>query len=203
MDIYIVEDDPAVHALVRLLLPLEARVRSFLEPTDFLNVLQELPPGVVLLDLCMPGIDGHAVHARIVEDGCDLAVVFLTGSGAAVDAVDALHRGAADYVCKPFRRAQLTKALERAIVRLEGLAAARDRRSRNERLSRLTDRETQVLLRLAAGKASKIIAHDLGISVRTVDMHRANICQKLQTNTAGATRLAFEAGWDVSCARAS
>lgn len=195
MDLYIVEDDPAIHAMLRLLVPREAQIRSFLAPTAFLEALDELAPGIVLLDLGLPEMDGHSVHERIVERDRDMAVVFLTGSGAAADAVHAMHRGAADYVCKPFRRAELAKALERANERLQELIEARSRRVRNERLACLTDREVQVLQALAAGKPSKIIAHELGISVRTVEMHRANICSKLRTNTAGAMLLAFEAGW--------
>lgn len=195
MHLFIVEDDPAIHAAVRALLPAETRVQSFLTPAAFLDALDELGPGVALLDIAMPGMDGHAVHHEIVERHCDIAVVFLTGSGAPMDAVDALHRGAADYVCKPFRRVQLVKALSRARERLNGLLEARARRERNARLGLLSERQVQVLQALAAGKASKVIAYELGISVRTVEMHRGHICEKLQTNTAGALLQAFDAGW--------
>lgn len=200
MEIYIVEDDPAIHAMLRLLLPGDAHARSFLAPEPFLESLDGLAPGVVLLDLGLPGMDGHAVHQQIVTSGRDMAVVFLTGSGAAADAVEALHRGAADYLCKPFRRAQLSSALERAGKRLNVLLEERERQARSERLSTLTDREAEVLQALAAGKPSKVIAHELGISVRTVEMHRAHICDKLQTNTVGALRYAFDAGWSSSVA---
>lgn len=193
MDIYVVDDEPAIHAMLRASLPQES-VSSFLTPAAFLQALDGLSPGVVLLDVAMPGMDGHAVHTALIERQSRMAVVFLTGMGGAPEAVNALHRGAADYLCKPFRRAALLLALERAKQRMADMDQDRVRRERRERLARLSPRELEVLGGIGEGKLSKRIAHELGISPRTVEMHRANICEKLQTNTAGALSLAAGAG---------
>jgi len=194
MHIYVVDDDAAIHAVLRVMLPGEATQTSFVDPRDFLDQLDALPCGVVLLDVCMPGVDGHSVHREIIERGCDMAVIFLTGEAAAPAAVEALHRGAADYVCKPFRRATLSQAIDRAVGKLEELARRRATNAGAAQLARLSPREMQVLKAIARGKGSKVIAHDLSISARTVEMHRARICEKLRTNTVGALLLAAQAG---------
>lgn len=200
MDLHVVDDEPAIHAMLRASLPDPARLRSYLTPAGFLEALDGLGPGVVLLDIAMPDMDGHAVHEAILERGADMAVVFLTGQGAAPDVVSAFHRGAADYVCKPFRRAELTAALDRAESRLAEMLRERVRRAHRERLARLSPRELEVLSRIGQGERSKVIAHELGLSARTVEMHRAHICDKLGTNTAGAVLLAAEAGLIVAAA---
>lgn len=200
MQLYVVDDEPGIHATLRASLGDGARMASFLTPDAFLDALDSLAPGVVLLDVAMPGVDGHAVHEIILERGKDLAVVFLTGHGDAPEVVRAFRRGAVDYICKPFRRAELVAALDRAEQRLAEILREGVRRAHRERLKRLSPRELEVLSRIGRGEPSKVIAHALSLSPRTVEMHRANICDKLGTNTAGALLLAAEAGWIAAVA---
>lgn len=167
-------------------------VHAFDDGDAFLGALDDLAPGVALLDLAMPGIDGTALHTTLLERQAPLAVVFLTGCGGVPDAVAAMRRGAVDFLTKPIRRADLFAAVERGEQRLGRLL-----REQNCRLSlaSLSLRERQVLKGLASGALSKVIAHELGISLRTVEMHRARICEKLGANTTAAVAMAGEAGF--------
>ena len=141
--------------------------------------------------MALPGMDGGALQKELLDRETPVVVVFLTGRGSVPDAVDAMRLGAVDFLCKPIRRVALLTALETATERLAGLM---DRRRRTSPISRLSEREREVLQNLATGAPSKVIAHRLGISARTVEMHRAHICEKLGVPTAAAIALGCEAG---------
>jgi FixJ family two-component response regulator len=195
---YLVDDDPLVLASLAATLGGRFEVQTFPAAEDFLGALDHLAPGVILVDLAMPGMDGSTLHSELLARDAPMTVVFLTGAGGVTEAVDAMRRGAVDFLCKPIRRAELLASMERAVDRQTRLMATRRRRTD---VARLTERERQVLQGLAAGAPSKIIAHHLGISSRTVEMHRARICDKLRAPTMGAIAIACEAGLiDVSAA---
>jgi two-component system response regulator DctR len=133
------------------------------------------------------------VHAALIERGVDLPVIFLSGHGDIPMAVDALHKGAFDFVEKPFSGVALVERVERALA----VAAARDAADalgaeRSARLASLTERETEVMVLVAAGKLNKVIADELGIAIRTVEVHRARVFAKLGVRSAAevATLLA-------------
>lgn len=191
MYVYLVDDDPLVLASLQATLGERYETRTFHTAEALLAVVDDLPPGVALIDMALPGMDGAALHAELSERQILVEVVFLTGQGNVPLAVEAMRRGAVDFLCKPLRRADLLAVLDQAAERLTALL---DKRRRTEAISRLSERERQVLQNLATGAPSKVIAHTLGISARTVEMHRAHICDKLGMPTAAAIALGCEAG---------
>lgn len=193
--IVLVDDDPLVHASVRLMLRGGAHeLTGYHDPEAFLADAADLPPGIVLLDLNLPGIDGLGVQAELSRRGADQAVIFMSGGGTAPHIVAAVRAGAVDFLSKPFRLADLTGALGQAGQRLDEMLRQRLRRSRLSAFDALTEREREVLQGLADGCQSKVIAHRLGISPRTVEMHRANIVDKMATPLPSVLVLACEAG---------
>ncbi|RZJ42834.1 MAG: response regulator transcription factor, partial [Brevundimonas sp.] len=183
MFVYLVDDDPLVLASLQATLAERYETRAFHTAEALLAVVNDLPPGVALIDMALPGMDGAALHAELSDRQSAVEVVFLTGQGNVPLAVEAMRRGAVDFLCKPIRRADLLAVLDRAVERLADLL---EKRRRTQAISRLSERERQVLQNLATGAPSKVIAHKLGISARTVEMHRAHICDKLGMPTAAA-----------------
>ncbi len=188
---YLVEDDPLVLASLKATLETRCEVRSFACAESFLTSLAPSSPGVALIDIGLPGMNGQALHAQLVASAAPVAVIFLTGRREVLEAVEAMRRGAVDFLCKPVRRSELLAAFDRAAVALARLVQTQNCQTK---LARLTDRELEVLRRLATGAPSKCIAHHLGISARTVEMHRARISAKLGVPTTAAIALACEAG---------
>ncbi|MBU1326091.1 MAG: response regulator [Alphaproteobacteria bacterium] len=191
MYVYLVDDDPLVLASLQATLAGRYETRAFETAEALLAVIDALPPGVALIDMALPGMDGAALQAELTDRQVAMVIVFLTGQGNIALAVDAMRRGAVDFLCKPLRRADLLTALDRATDQLSDLL---DQRRRTGAISRLSDREREVLRNLATGAPSKVIAHRLGISSRTVEMHRAHICEKLGVPTAAAIALGCAAG---------
>ena len=191
MYVYIVDDDPLVLASLHATLAGRYELQTYDSAEAFLADIEGLTPGIVLADMGLPGMDGSTLHKELATRGLPLVVVFLTGQGDVPDAVDAMRRGAVDFLCKPVRRTALFSALERASERL---GTVLDERRRGDAISQLSAREREVLQSLASGAPSKVIAHRLGISPRTVEMHRARICEKLGVPTAAAIAIGCEAG---------
>lgn len=195
MDVYVVDDEPAFKTMVRRMLEAHGHhVREFGSGTVFLTAAQDLPPGLVLLDLCMPDLDGLAVQARMVEQGSPHVVVMLTGFGDVPEAVSAMRAGAVDFLTKPCRRAALLEAVERAEVRLEERRQERAALGRIADLDKLSPREKEVLQASARGAGSKQVAYQLNLSVRTVEMHRTNIRKKLNVPNFGAALVLAQSG---------
>lgn len=141
--------------------------------------------GCILLDVRMEPMSGLQVHDELVARGITLPVIFLTGHGDIPMAVDALQKGAFDFVEKPFSDAALVDRVERALRRAEDLHARHAAGlALEERLSSLTEREREVMHKVAAGKLNKVIADELGIAVRTVEVHRARVFSKLEVRSA-------------------
>lgn len=196
---YIVDDDPSVRRSTKFLLDqLRRSNRSFADGDTFLREAKELEAGVVLLDLKMPGSDGATVHQQLLDGPVRHQVIVITGHGEIADAVSAMRRGAVDFLEKPYRREALLSALERADAILSDRTAAFHIASEAKRkIDQLTPREQDVLNGLAEGLPNKSIAFDLGISPRTVEVHRANLMHKLGARSLSeALRLAFAAEGD-------
>ncbi|KKW90665.1 response regulator FixJ [Sphingobium chungbukense] len=195
--IYVVDDDEAIRRSLSFMLKTSGfAVRLFEGGTSFLKEAAGLPPGCVLLDVRMPDIDGLAVQQELRARGVMLPVVIMTGHGDIDMAVTAMKAGASDFIEKPFEKAALLACIETAqrLSVADRGASARTEDAR-ARLNILTDREREVLDGLVEGLPNKTIAYDLGISPRTVEIHRANLMQKLEVKSlAEALRIAFHAG---------
>ena len=169
--------------------------RPFASGSDFLDSLAELAPGCVVLDIRMPGIDGFEVMAELARRGIEWPVIVMTGHGEVAIAVRAMKLGAIDFIEKPFEEEVLLASLERAFALLgERGEKAERRRAAQSRVAMLTSREHEVLKGLMAGLPNKMLARQLGISLRTVEMHRANMMERLQVaSLAEALTLAVQA----------
>ena len=194
--IHLVDDDASVRRSVGFMLKTAGfQVRAFEDGTDLLKCAAELEDGCILLDIRMPGMDGLEVQQALQEKGVRLPVVIMTGHGDVSLAVKAMKAGAVDFVEKPFAKEVLLIALAEAFKRLERRETTEDRaRDAEIQLQALTPRERDVLDGLARGLPNKTIAYDLGISPRTVEIHRANLMTKLGVRSLSeALKIAFAA----------
>src|SRR5688500_8114612 len=168
----------------------------FASAADFLDGLDGLKPGCILLDLRMPDMDGFTLMQTLRDRGIDWPVIVMTGAGDVPVAVQSMKLGAVEFLEKPIRIAPLLETLERAAVLLAERLHARERYGQAKvRVEQLTARELEVLQGLLAGQANKELAQSLGISLRTVEMHRGNMMDRLGVaSLAQAVALALEAG---------
>ncbi len=183
--VYIVDDDPAVRDAVSWLMKtVSLPTRTFACADDVLASLQSNPAGCVITDVRMPGMSGLDLQQKLVEQYPDLPVVVVTGHGDISMAVRAMKAGAFDFIQKPFNDQELVDCVNKAIEK----SAVSDRRKSEgsrtrECLALLTAREHQVLDLILAGKMNKQIAHELGISEKTVEVHRARVMKKLEVRS--------------------
>lgn len=183
--IYAIDDDEAVrHSLEFLLKSAGIKVRGFESAKAFLEILPEVDSGCVITDVRMPGMTGIDLLKHLNANKADLPVIVITGHGDIALAVEAMKIGAFDFLEKPFDDELLIGAVRAALQReaetakrKAGLGAIQ------EKLAALSTRERQVLEGLVAGKANKVIAFDLGISPRTVEIYRANVMTKLEAKS--------------------
>ena len=192
-----VDDDRNVRLMISYMLSdAELTSHPFAGGTDFLAALADLKPGCILLDVRMPDMDGLAVMAELSRRGIDWPVVFVTGHGDVPIAVEAMKLGAIDFLQKPFSEEALLSCFARGFALLdERREGAERKREAKERVGALTAREREVLGGLLGGLSNKLIADRLGISLRTVEMHRGNMMDRLGVeNLAEALTLAMEAG---------
>ena len=193
--VHVVDDDADVlRSLERLLL--SAGFTPVLHKSAFavMDAASGLTTGCLLLDIQMPGMDGLELQARLNDRGVLLPVIVMTGQGDVPTAVRAMKAGAVDFIEKPFADERLLAAIESALG--EAARTERDGEAAQaaQRVGALSRRERQVLDGLVAGRPNKVIAYDLGISVRTVEVHRARMLERLGTrHTAEAIRLAVMA----------
>jgi two-component system, LuxR family, response regulator FixJ len=196
---YIVDDDDATRTSLLTLLSARFRivVQGFTSGDAFLRAVADLDPGVVLLDYSMPGRNGIEV-LRLLKDGHPQMVpIMLTGKGSTQAAVEAMKAGALDFLEKPSDPETLFSVIEVAFDRSgEILRSAQAAKSAAERLARLSPQEANVLRGLVDGKRNKIIAYELGLSPRTVEIYRANVMSKLGVHSLSeAVRIAYAGGW--------
>jgi two-component system response regulator FixJ len=183
----------------------EIRSHPFASGLDFLEALPDLEPGCILLDLRMPQMDGFAVMDAIAERKIDWPIIVMTGHGEVPVAVRAMKQGAVDFVEKPFSEQTLLACFTQAFgVLKEREEAGSRQRKAHERAALLTGREREVLQCLLAGLSNKEIAQSLGISLRTVEMHRGNMMDRLQASSlAEALTIALEAGIGAAQSKAA
>ncbi len=174
----------------------DIRSHPFGSGSDFLEALPDLDAGCILLDLRMPQMDGFQVMDALAERKVDWPVIVMTGHGEVPVAVRAMKLGAVDFIEKPFSEQALLACFSNAFAVLQTReASGRRRREARDRAAALTGREREVLQCLLFGQSNKEIAHSLGISLRTVEMHRGNMMERLQASSlAEALTLALEAG---------
>lgn len=202
--VYVVDDDEAVRDSIRWLLEAsDYKVELYDSGESFIAKYDPNAIAVLLLDVRMNGMSGLEVQEHLIARRADLPIIFITGHGDVPMAVNALKKGAVDFIEKPFDQAALKTQVERM------LQEARERRVKNERqslnealLAKLTPREQQVLERIVAGRLNKQIADDLGISIKTVEAHRASIMDKTNSGTvADLMRVVMGAGTQQSSMR--
>ena len=179
--VYIVEDDEAVRDSLKWLLEASSyRVELFESGEMFLAKFDPNAIAVLVLDVRMPGMSGLEVQEHLIARKCDIPIIFISGHGDVSMAVSTLKKGAVDFIEKPFDQAALRSLIERMLQE----ARQREQRSLNDALlSKLTPREQHVLERIVSGRLNKQIAADLGISIKTVEAHRASIMDKTNSGT--------------------
>lgn len=195
--VFVVDDDEAVRDSIRWLLESSNyKVELFDSGESFMTYYQPDQVGVLLLDVRMNGMSGLEVQDHLIARKSDLPIIILTAYGDVQMAVTALKKGAVDFIEKPFDHAALRQLVEKMLVE------AVRRRSQNEReligrqkMAKLTPRERQVLERIVSGRLNKQIADDLGISIKTVEAHRASIMDKTASGTvADLMRVVMDSG---------
>ena len=183
--VYIVDDDEAVRDSLRWLLEANTyRVKAFASAEAFLGEYREDQPGILIVDVRMPGMSGLQLQEELLARNSHMPVVFITGHGDVPMAVNTMKKGAVDFLEKPFNETDLRDIVARMFeIANQTLQRQQSKREHEAMLGRLTAREQQVLERIVAGRLNKQIADDLGISIKTVEAHRANIMEKLQVTT--------------------
>ncbi|PTE03052.1 MULTISPECIES: response regulator transcription factor [Pandoraea] len=192
--VFVVDDDEAVRDSLRWLLEANGyHVRGFASAEEFLSHYNGHQVGCLILDVRMPGMSGLELQEKLVENRFNIPIIFVTGHGDVPMAVDTMKKGAMDFIEKPFDEAELRAQVERMLSKArQDASSQREQQAAEDLLSKLTSREHQVLERIIAGRLNKQIADDLGISIKTVEAHRANIMEKLNVNTvADLLRLAL------------
>ena len=183
--VYVVDDDEAVRDSLQWLLEGKGyRVHCFDSAESFLSRFDARDVGCLIVDIRMEGMSGLELQDQLIERQSPLPIVFITGHGDVPMAVDTMKKGAMDFIQKPFDEAQLLALVERMQTEAVGkFAQQQSAANRDALMAKLTGREAQVLERIVAGRLNKQIADDLGISIKTVEAHRANIMEKLGANT--------------------
>jgi len=183
--VYVVDDDDAVRDSLHWLLEASRyRVLGYDSAEKFLAGYDPAAIAVAILDVRMPGMSGLELQEALIARKATLPIIFITGHGDVPMAVTTMKKGAVDFIEKPFDQAALKALVERMLAEARARASELERQRMSEALlGRLTPREQQVLERIVAGRLNKQIADDLGISIKTVEAHRANIMDKMNANT--------------------
>jgi FixJ family two-component response regulator len=180
--VYLVDDDDAVRDSMGLLLRsvgLDCEV--YASALEFLEAYDAGRHSCLVADVRMPGLSGLELQQRLIEQHASIPIVFITGHGDVPMAVNAMKSGASDFIQKPFRDQDLLDRINKALSQDREQRARRTQQQEiRKRLALLTARETEVMQRVVRGQANKVIAMDLGVSQRTVELHRARVMHKLK-----------------------
>ncbi len=193
--VYVVDDDEAVRDSLSLLLKAVGLTgQTFSSAAEFLNDYDPEQHGCLVADIRMPGMSGLDLQDELNRGGAQIPLIFITGHGDVPMAVDAMKSGALDFIEKPFRDQDLLDRVQQALAwdkerRIENLKTLAIR----ERLATLTPRETEVMECVVQGQANKVIAMDLGVSQRTVEIHRARVMEKMGIRSVAKLVRAVEA----------
>ncbi len=183
--VFVVDDDANIRKIICLLIESAGiMVEAFSSSQAFLDVYDPERPGCLLLDICMPGMNGIALQQRLASQNAEPVIIFLTGHGDVPTVVQAMRTGAIDVIAKPFEATVLVARIREAIARNRENRRARSYlQELNERQARLTAREREVMELIAQGQSTKGIASRLDISPKTVDKHRAKVLEKMRVES--------------------
>jgi two-component system, LuxR family, response regulator FixJ len=183
--VFVVDDDSGVRSSIRILLKsVGIHTTVFASAREFLAAFDPTQHGCMVLDIRMPGMSGMELQLELNRLGAIIPVVFITGHGDVPMAVEAMQQGAFDFLQKPFRDQDLIHRIQRALERdAEQRAVLQQKDAIKSRLDSLTPREREVLDLLADGKQNKVMAAELGLSQRTVEIHRSNVMDKMQAKS--------------------
>jgi len=183
--VYIVDDDAAVRgALLMLLKSVGLRGSGYGSAQEFLNSYQAHQPGCLVLDVRMPGLSGLELQQRLNLRGATLPVLFMTGHADVPMAVEAMQAGAFDFLQKPFRDQDLLDRIQRALQHDSRMRAEQQQTQQlHERYATLTPREVEVMKLMTEGRPNKLMAVDLDLSQRTIEIHRAQVMEKMQARS--------------------
>src|SRR6201992_472433 len=183
--VFIVDDDDAVRNSIRLLMKsLGLATQALSTAQDFLASYDAQQPGCLILDVRMPGMSGMELQQQLNLRGAVIPVIFITGHGDVPMAVEAMQQGAFDFLQKPFRDQDLIERIQKALAKDRSSRAELSERSRvRERYESLTPREREVLTLVTSGKPNKIMAADLNVSQRTVELKRARVMEKMNATS--------------------
>jgi len=178
--VFVVDDDEGVRNSLRFLLKsVGLATRALGSASEFLDGYKASQPGCLVLDVRMPGMSGLELQQQLNLRGAVIPVIFITGHGDIPMAVEAMQQGAFDFLQKPFRDQDLIDRIQRALERDARNRASLEQHTRiRERLDSLTPREREVLALMTRGKPNKVMAAELGVSQRTVEIHRARVMEK-------------------------
>jgi two-component system, LuxR family, response regulator FixJ len=199
--VFIVDDDEAVRSSLRLLIKSVGLIPTALgSAREFLEKYDPTQPGCLVLDVRMPEMSGLELQEHLNRQGAVIPVIFITGHGDVPMAVEAMQAGAFDFLQKPFRDQDLIDRIQRALEKDRANRAVLNERSLiRERLESLTPREREVLEMVSSGKPNKIMAADLGVSQRTVEIHRARVMEKMGASSlAQLVRMVMDLGEKTS-----
>jgi two-component system response regulator FixJ len=196
--VHLIDDDEAIRTAVSFVLEMnDLPARTYASAVEFLEVAEDLAQGCIVTDVRMPEMSGLELVRRLKERGVTLPVVVITGHGDVPLAVEAMRAGVIDFIEKPFDDEVLLGAIRMALdAKAESDAHTRERQRFEQMLATLSGREKEVLRGVVAGKMNKVIAHELGISQRTVEVYRANVMNKTHANgLSELVRIALLAGF--------
>jgi len=194
--VFVVDDDSAGREWLEVLLRSAGHsVSTFGSAKEFLGAYELNTPGCLVLDIRMPGMSGLELQTRLKESQAILPVIFITSHGDVPMAVEAMRAGAVDFLLKPFADQDLLQRVKHALARdAANQAALVEIKTVRGRIATLTPRETEVMQLVVQGKANKVIATDLRLSQRTVEIHRARVMEKMQADSlAQLVRMALDA----------
>lgn len=183
--IHIIDDDDAIRAALSLLMQAESiPYKTYSSAEEFLDEHAQLKLGCLILDIRMPGMNGLELLDVLKQQDVSIPVIFITGHGDIAMAVKAMKAGASDFIEKPFDNERLISLARNCLVDCVALDNTNQHRHEMEsRLARLTKREREVMELLVDGKQNKVIAQELNISPRTVELHRSRVMEKLQAHS--------------------
>ena len=196
--VHLIDDDEAIRTSLSFVLEMhDLPARSYASAPEFLAVAESLTSGCVVTDVRMPEMSGLELVKRLKERGVRLPVIVITGHGDVPLAVEAMRAGVVDFIEKPFDDEVLLRSIRMALdAKVESDAHAEERQRFEQMLATLSGRETEVLRGVVDGKMNKVIAHELGISIRTVEVYRANVMNKTRANgLSELVRIALLAGF--------
>ncbi len=183
--VYIIDDDEAVRdSLALLVRSVGLESRTFASATEFLSAFDPGMGGCLVVDIRMPGMSGLDLQQALNDRGCRIPLLFITGHGDVAMAVRAMRAGALDFIEKPFRDQDLLDRINQALaLSAQQRSALAEAAGIRARVAALTPREREIMDRIVAGQANKVIAVELGLSERTVEIHRAKVMSKTQSRS--------------------